>query len=287
VDAGEVVSCTLRPRRRIGLHGVVWHAALCCMLRGVVQGDSVYMARTVAAPDPATINSASSWEFYAGGVGPAAVWTATVGEAQPLFTWNNHTGVVTMTWVPALQRYLMCVGTPTDSPSMVGPFDFYILESPSLTGPFSLVSYQSQFGPEAYFVHFPSKFMGNVSGVAWSAPGAAGRRSGLSRACVGMVGGPSLTAAASRSPGWREACEEEWRRSAPANVGEMWDAGSGGGGGGGSDQYLHGFLSYSANFAFQKQPPNPPGGGYHWSLQQMRMQMGGGGIGGGGGATGK
>jgi hypothetical protein len=246
------------------------------------QGDSVYMARTVAAPDPATINDAASWEFYGGGgAGPAAVWTPNVADAQPLFTWLNHTGVVTMTWVPALQRYLMCVGTPTDSPSMVGPFDFYMLESPTLTGPFSLVSYNAQFGPEAYFVHVPSKFLGNVSVAASAVAGAAAggapaaRRGGLSHACLGMVAGPAVQRRADRPPGWWEQCEEEWRRSgataaAAADAGEAPEAVA-------AQAYLSGFLSYSANFANQTEPPNPPGGGYHWSLQQMRLAVGGGG----------
>ena len=32
------------------------------------------------------------------------------------------------------------------------------------------------------------------------------------------------------------------------------------------------FLSYSANFAFHD-GANPPGSGYHWSLQQMRFTL--------------
>ena len=85
-----------------------------------------------------------------------------VQQAQPLITWENHTGVVTMTYVPLLNKFLMVVSTPTYSPYTVLQFDTYILESDNLTGPWSYVTYMRMFGPEAYFVNFPSKFLGTV-----------------------------------------------------------------------------------------------------------------------------
>lgn len=57
-----------------------------------MQGDQVYLAR--AEPNPATINSKDSWEFFAGNdASGTPTWVAgNVTAAQPLFTWNNHTG---------------------------------------------------------------------------------------------------------------------------------------------------------------------------------------------------
>ena len=75
-----------------------------------------------------------------------AVWVPTLDAAVPLLRWDTRMGVTTMTWVPALGKFLVCVGTPSVSPSMVGPFDTYILEGDTLTGPFSLVAYMPQFG---------------------------------------------------------------------------------------------------------------------------------------------
>ena len=40
-----------------------------------------------------------------------------------------------------------------------------------------------------------------------------------------------------------------------------------------NETYLNAYLSYSANFDY-KGAPNPPGSGYHWSLQQMRFRLG-------------
>jgi hypothetical protein len=40
-----------------------------------------------------------------------------------------------------------------------------------------------------------------------------------------------------------------------------------------SARYFNLFLSYSANFASGGNDPNPPGSGYHWSLQQIRFMM--------------
>ena len=92
-----------------------------------------------------------------------AIWTSgDVSKAQPLFTWDNHTGVVTLTYFPAMKKFIMVVSTPTYSPYTVLQFDTYLLESDSLTGPFSYVTYMRMFGPEAYFVNFPSKFLGDI-----------------------------------------------------------------------------------------------------------------------------
>ena len=120
-----------------------------------MQGDSVYLARTVGAPDAATVNSAGAWEFWAGGA-----WTASLAAAKPLLVWPGRTGVVTLSWHPTLGKYVMVVSTPSKGCSTVGDFDTYFLESDTMTGPWALVSYIASYGPEAYFVHVPGKFMG-------------------------------------------------------------------------------------------------------------------------------
>ena len=124
-----------------------------------MQGDSVYMARTIAKPNPATINNAAHWEFYAGN----GRWNATVADARPIFVWPGRTGVVTVSWHSALQKHLMLVSTPRNGCSTVGDFDTYMLEADLLTGPYKLVTYMRSFGPQAYFVNVPTKFMGTVN----------------------------------------------------------------------------------------------------------------------------
>ena len=127
-----------------------------------MQGDAVYLARVM--PTIEAVNNRSQWEFYAGKNG---AWNGTddkwvkgdVGKAEPLLTWNRHTGVTTMTWVPAVKKYIMCISTPSFSPYTTKQFDTYFLESDRMTGPFSLVHYMREFGPEAYFVNIPSSFM--------------------------------------------------------------------------------------------------------------------------------
>ena len=46
---------------------------------------------------------------------------------------------------------------------MTHEFDTYFLESDSITGPWHYVTYMSKFGPEAYFVNHPSKFMAKAA----------------------------------------------------------------------------------------------------------------------------
>lgn len=164
-------------------------------------GDEVYLARVEPTED--AIMDGKQWEFWAG---EARGWVrGDVNQAAPLISWENTTGVVTMTYIAPLRKYVLVVSTANEYPSMVKAFDTYFLESDSITGPWKYVTYMSAFGPEAYFANFPSKFL---------ATGAT------------------------------------------------------------SDGYYEAFLSYSANFAMRSVPPNPPGSGYHWSLQQTRFRLG-------------
>lgn len=162
-----------------------------------VQGSEVYLARV--EPSIAAVQNRSRWEFFAGG----GRWVrGEVAGARPLLSWPNRTGVTTMTFVPAIGRYIMCVSTPTFSPFTTRQFDTYLLEGEAITGPFRLITYMREFGPQAYFVNIPSKFAA-----------------------------PALDA----------------------------------------DGSLRLFLGYSANFAFAGEA-RPPGGGYHWTLQEVRLR---------------
>ncbi len=205
-----------------------------------MQGDSVYMARTLGAPDPATVNTPGAWEFYAGGAGAAATWDPAIANAKPAALWMTRGGVTTMSYHPALAKFIMVISTPTVSPSMVGPFDTYFLESDFATGPWAYVAYIPQFGPEAYFVHIPSKFMGN--GTEAHAPGV----NGATRSAVAGALPSGSTAPTARALRAEDAAEQA-----------------------GAAAWYNFFLSYSADFASGK--PNPPGSGYHWSLLQSRF----------------
>eukprot|EP00051_Salpingoeca_urceolata_P017548 m.240201 g.240201 ORF g.240201 m.240201 type:complete len:619 (+) comp18986_c1_seq11:169-2025(+) len=121
-------------------------------------GDEIYMAR--CEPTPSAISDRAQWEFYAGGHGSGAQWVkGNVEAAKPLFVWNNHTGVVTMSYHEAINKFILVISTASFYPSMVKQFDTYFLEADSITGPWKYVTYMSEFGPEAYFAHFPTKFL--------------------------------------------------------------------------------------------------------------------------------
>ena len=160
-----------------------------------ISGDAVFLARaggySAAAPD--SLNDPTAWEFFCGRQLPASggdrragaeeeeeeeeekeeggeqeeveeCWTPDVARATPVLTWVGRVGTVTATWHPGLRRFLFAVTTPTTLPSTVGPYDTYVLEAPALTGPFKLVSYMPKFGQQAYFVSFPSLFLGAGDG---------------------------------------------------------------------------------------------------------------------------
>eukprot|EP01062_Namystynia_karyoxenos_P082886 TRINITY_DN9424_c0_g1_i3.p1 TRINITY_DN9424_c0_g1~~TRINITY_DN9424_c0_g1_i3.p1 ORF type:complete len:473 (+),score=83.44 TRINITY_DN9424_c0_g1_i3:79-1419(+) len=132
-------------------------------------GDAAFLARV--RPGPAAVNDRSQWEFYAGGTGAGARWVrGDVTAARPVAEWERRMGVVTMTYFAPLRKYILTVSTATGYPNMEGPFDTYFLESDDITGPWSLVSYNAQFGPEAYFVNWLSKFLRWMSCTAPASP---------------------------------------------------------------------------------------------------------------------
>lgn len=76
----------------------------------------VYVARV--EPTVEAIGDKENWEFLTS-LDPSgqAVWArGNPAKSVPLFTWNNHTGVVTMTYFAPLKKYIVCVSTPTFSP---------------------------------------------------------------------------------------------------------------------------------------------------------------------------
>jgi hypothetical protein len=128
-----------------------------------ITGDEIYLARV--KPSPETINDLKSYEFYAGnGRNGKPLWSSDFSKIRPVFSWNNHCGCVTMTYDAPLKKYLMCI---TDGWPTIKSMDTYILESSEITGPWKIAAYWKDFGPQAYFVHFPSKFIGADGRTAW------------------------------------------------------------------------------------------------------------------------
>jgi hypothetical protein len=120
-------------------------------------GDQVYLLRV--KPKPESMNDPKAYEFYGGrdAVGHP-VWTNEFAKIQPLLEWNDRMGIVTATWFPARNKYIMCV-TDGGEANGEGPYDTYLLEADSLTGPWRMLSYLKHFGEQAYFVNIPSRFI--------------------------------------------------------------------------------------------------------------------------------
>ena len=128
-----------------------------------ITGDQIYLLRVL--PGIENMNDASKYEFYAGKDKKGNdIWTNDFRKIQPVLEWDNNMGCVTATYFPALKKYLMCV---TDGGNTCAQMNTYILESDSLTGEWKLVTYMKNFGEQAYFVNFPSKFISNDGKTAW------------------------------------------------------------------------------------------------------------------------
>jgi len=128
-----------------------------------ISGDQIYMLRV--KPSIENINNDSKYEFFAGQDKKGkAIWTEDFTKIKPLIDWNNNCGCVTMTCNAPLKKYLMCV---TDGWPTVAKMNTYILESDHITGPWKLVTYMKDFGEQAYFVNFPSKFISTDGRDVW------------------------------------------------------------------------------------------------------------------------
>jgi hypothetical protein len=128
-----------------------------------ITGDQVYLLRVT--PSVENINDPSKYEFYGGEDSNGnPVWTKDFEEIKPLLEWNNNMGCVTITYNPPLKKYLMCV---TDGGNTVSKMNTYILESDRLDGGWKIITYMKDFGVQAYFVNFPSKFISKGGRQMW------------------------------------------------------------------------------------------------------------------------
>ncbi len=128
-----------------------------------ITGDQVYLLRV--APSPEAMNDPAAYEFYAGrDAAGRPVWSRDFSAIQPLLEWQNNMGCVTATYNAPLGKYLMCV---TDGGNTRAKMNSYILEADDLTGPWKLVSYMKDFGVQAYFLNFPSKFISADGRKLW------------------------------------------------------------------------------------------------------------------------
>ena len=131
-----------------------------------VTGDELYLCRV--KPSPSTINNIDSYEFFGGhNDSGAPIWSSSFSDIQPLVSWKGKMGSATITYNPVLKKYLMCV---TDGWPTIKDMDSYILESDTIAGPWRMVQYMEAFGPQAYFLNFPGKFISdNKAWLCYSA----------------------------------------------------------------------------------------------------------------------
>jgi|GEM_PF-4779213 len=119
-----------------------------------IRGDQIYLTRV--KPSIETINDASAYEFFAGhDDNGQAIWSSTFDDIQPILEWEAHLGCVTITYNPTLKKYIMAISCG-HAPRH---YDTMFLESDSLTEGWSLIQYFESFGPTAYFVTIPTKFI--------------------------------------------------------------------------------------------------------------------------------
>ena len=128
-----------------------------------IAGDQAYLIRVM--PSLQSMNDASKYEFFGGHTTQGEpIWTSDFSRIKPLIEWNGRVGHATMTYHPALKKYLLCV---TDGWPTISTMNTYILESATITGPWKLVTFMEKFGAQGYFVNIPSKFISSSGTSMW------------------------------------------------------------------------------------------------------------------------
>jgi hypothetical protein len=136
-------------------------------------GDSIYLLRCQARYDE--IISPSGWEFYAGQAGNGRDrWTRKATEAKPILTWADKLGHAYVVYNKPLQRYILAVSPLSVKDNEFGkPAKLYaaegclLLEAEKLTGPWRVFQFLGGFGPNAYAMSIPSKFISADGRRAW------------------------------------------------------------------------------------------------------------------------
>lgn len=128
-----------------------------------ITGDQIYLIRVT--PTPENMNYEDAYEYFAGhDANGKAVWSNDYNHIKPIISWDNNTGCVTMTYNAPLKKYIMCV---TDGWPTVKNMNTYLVESDNITGPWKIITYMKDFGPQAYFVNIPSKFISKDGLTMW------------------------------------------------------------------------------------------------------------------------
>jgi hypothetical protein len=128
-----------------------------------ITGDQIYLVRVT--PGPETINDVSAYEFFAGYAKDGSpLWTRNFKEIRPMLEWAEKMGSVTIAYDAPIKKYLMVV---TDGVNTCSQMNTYILESDQVTGPWKWVTYLKNFGEQAYFVNFPTKFISEDGKKLW------------------------------------------------------------------------------------------------------------------------
>lgn len=136
-----------------------------------IQGDHIYLSRVV--PSIENINDESKYEYFAGrDQDGKAIWNHNFNEVKPILDWEGRLGGVCITYNPGLDKYLMCVSrgiasTKDDEGYTELRHDVMILAADEIDGEYKMVQYLDRFGPVAYFVNIPSKFISEDGTKMW------------------------------------------------------------------------------------------------------------------------
>ncbi len=136
-----------------------------------IQADQIYLIRV--KPAEKTMNDPKAYEFYGGkDKNGKPIWTKDFKKIKPLLEWPGYLGCVTATYNPGLKKYLMCISRGHrnlmwEQFSLDNRYDTMILEADELDGEWRLLKYMDRFGPVAYFVNIPSKYISKDGRTMW------------------------------------------------------------------------------------------------------------------------
>jgi hypothetical protein len=137
-------------------------------------GDSIFLMR--AKPTIEGLTRPEGWEFFAGhDAAQQPLWVRKSAEAKPLLTWTDKIGSASVTYLPVRRKYIMCIAplvvkdhdSDKGGPKLYAAQGHLLLEADRLTGPWRVFQFLGNFGPNAYVMSMPSKFIAKDDRSAW------------------------------------------------------------------------------------------------------------------------
>ncbi len=130
------------------------------------KGDAIYLCRVKSNTYDIINNRA--YEFFSGREENGnAIWKGGVENAKPILDWPNNLGSESITWFPALKKYILMSCRLKEGEDNLQYNITTFWEADEITGPYKIVHYMRNWGEQTYFPNIPAQMINSDGRSAW------------------------------------------------------------------------------------------------------------------------